>query len=56
MTQSGLLEVVVLDLQAYEHLLVGKLLTFSEIKDARSSFVIRTVKNRAPFSPMKTII
>lgn len=45
-----LLEVVVPDLQAYERFLVGKLLKFAEIKDVRSSFVIRTVKNRAPFS------
>ena len=44
-----LLEVVVPDLQAYERFLVGKLLKFPEIKDVRSSFVIRTVKNRAPF-------
>lgn len=43
-----LLEVVVPDLPAYERFLVGKLLKFSEIKDVRSSFVIRTVKNRAP--------
>ncbi|PKU24265.1 Lrp/AsnC family transcriptional regulator [Telmatospirillum siberiense] len=44
-----LLEVVVPDLQAYERFLVGKLLKFPEIKDVRSSFVIRTVKDRAPF-------
>jgi Lrp/AsnC family leucine-responsive transcriptional regulator len=45
-----LLEVVVPDLPAYERFLVGKLLKFQEIKDVRSNFVIRTVKNRAPLS------
>jgi Transcriptional regulators len=42
-----LLEVVVPDLPAYERFLVGRLLKFSEIKDVRSSFVIRTIKTRA---------
>lgn len=41
-----LLEVMVPDLSAYERFLVGKLLKFPTIQDVRSSFVIRTVKNR----------
>lgn len=45
-----LLEVVVADLAAYERFLVGKLLKFSEIRDVRSSFVIRTIKHHAPFT------
>jgi len=45
-----LLEVVVEDLRSYERFLVGKLLKFSEIKDVRSSFVIRTVKTRGAVS------
>lgn len=45
-----LLEVVVPDLRSYEAFLVGKLLKFPEIKDVRSNFVIRTVKDRAPLS------
>ena len=39
-----LLEVIVEDLQTYERFLVGKLLKFNEIKDVRSSFVLRAVK------------
>lgn len=42
-----LLEVVVRDLSDYERFLFNKLLKFPEIKDVRSSFVIRTVKPRA---------
>jgi Lrp/AsnC family leucine-responsive transcriptional regulator len=45
-----LLEVVVEDLQAYERFLVGKLLKFDEIKDVRSSFVLRAVKHAAPLT------
>jgi Lrp/AsnC family leucine-responsive transcriptional regulator len=43
-----LLEVVVTDLQAYEHFLLGRLLKLPMVKDIRSNFVIRTVKNKAP--------
>lgn len=45
-----LLEVLVEDLQAYERFLVGKLLKFDEIKDVRSSFVLRAVKHAAPLT------
>lgn len=43
-----LLEVVVTDLQGYERFLLGKLLKLPMVKDIRSSFVIRTVKDKAP--------
>jgi Lrp/AsnC family leucine-responsive transcriptional regulator len=43
-----LLEVVVKDLQAYEKFLLGKLIKLPMVKDIRSSFVIRTVKERTP--------
>jgi Lrp/AsnC family leucine-responsive transcriptional regulator len=43
-----LLEVVVKDLQAYEKFLLGKLIKLPMVKDIRSSFVIRTVKDRTP--------
>jgi len=45
-----MLEVVVPDLRAYEQFLVGKLLKFPEIRDVRSNFVIRTVKDNTPLS------
>lgn len=41
-----LLEVVVADLQGYEAFLLGTLLKLPMVKDVRSSFVIRTVKDR----------
>lgn len=43
-----LLEVVVTDLEGYERFLLGKLLKLPMVKDIRSSFVIRTVKDRTP--------
>ncbi|MGC2856074.1 Lrp/AsnC family transcriptional regulator [Novispirillum sp. DQ9] len=43
-----LLEVVVPDLEGYEAFLLGRLLTLPMVKDVRSNFVIRTVKERAP--------
>jgi Lrp/AsnC family transcriptional regulator, leucine-responsive regulatory protein len=43
-----LLEVVVPDLAHYEQFLVGTLLKMPMIKDIRSQFVIRAVKERAP--------
>lgn len=43
-----LLEVVVPDLEGYESFLLGRLLTLPMVKDVRSNFVIRTVKERAP--------
>lgn len=43
-----LLEVVVADLQGYEKFLFGKLLKLPMVKDIRSNFVIRTVKDKAP--------
>ena len=43
-----LLEVVVTDLQGYEQFLLGKLLKLPMVKDIRSSFVIRTVKDKSP--------
>ena len=45
-----LLEVVVADLQGYETFLFGKLLKLPMVKDIRSNFVIRTVKDKAPLS------
>lgn len=44
-----LLEVVVPDLSGYERFLLGDLLKMPMVKDVRSSFVIRTVKDRASF-------
>lgn len=43
-----LLQVVVVDLAAYEQFLFGKLLKLPMVKDIRSNFVIRTIKDRAP--------
>lgn len=43
-----LLEVVVPDLQAYETFLMGTLLKLPMVKDVRSTFVLRTLKDRAP--------
>ena len=43
-----LLQVVVPDLASYEQLLMGRLLKLPMIKDIRSTFVIRTVKDNAP--------
>ncbi|WP_245987059.1 Lrp/AsnC family transcriptional regulator [Azospirillum thermophilum] len=43
-----LLEVVVADLPSYERFLLGTLLTLPMVKDVRSNFVIRTVKDRTP--------
>jgi Lrp/AsnC family leucine-responsive transcriptional regulator len=43
-----LLEVVLPDLPAYEAFLLGKLLKLPMVKDVRSNFVIRTVKNKGP--------
>lgn len=43
-----LLEVVVTDLRGYEELLLGTLLKMPMIRDIHSSFVIRTVKDKAP--------
>jgi Lrp/AsnC family leucine-responsive transcriptional regulator len=42
-----LLEVVVPNLKGYEKFLLGKLLKQPMVKDIRSNFVIRTVKDRA---------
>jgi len=41
-----LLEVVVPDLQGYERFLLGKLMKLPMVKDVRSNFVIRTIKDR----------
>lgn len=43
-----LLEVVIPDLASYEKFLLGKLLKLPMVKDVRSNFVIRTVKDEAP--------
>ena len=43
-----LVEVVVADLEAYERLLTGKLLTIGIIEDIRSNFAIRSVKVDGP--------
>ena len=43
-----LLEVVVPDLASYEKFLLGALLKLPMVKDIRSNFVIRTVKDRTP--------
>ena len=40
-----LLQVVVPDLQAYEHLLMGTLLKLPSVQDIRSNFAIRTFKS-----------
>jgi Lrp/AsnC family leucine-responsive transcriptional regulator len=45
-----LLEVVVPDLEHYERFLVGKLLSFSIVKEVRSNIAIQTVKAAAPLS------
>jgi Lrp/AsnC family leucine-responsive transcriptional regulator len=43
-----LMEVVVPDLEAYEHFLLGRLLKLPGVLDVRSNFAIRTVKSPAP--------
>lgn len=43
-----LLQVVVPDLAGYESFLLGKLLKLPMVKDIRSNFVIRTVKDGTP--------
>lgn len=43
-----LLQVVVPDLASYERFLLGTLLKLPMVKDIRSNFVIRTVKDAAP--------
>ncbi|MBI5162835.1 MAG: Lrp/AsnC family transcriptional regulator [Magnetospirillum sp.] len=43
-----LLQVTVPDLASYERFLLGKLLKLPMVKDIRSNFVIRTVKDRMP--------
>ena len=43
-----LLETVFPDIASYERFLFGKLLTLAMVKDIRSNFVIRTVKQGAP--------
>ena len=43
-----LLEVVVPDLRAYEHFLLGSLLKLPSVADVRSNFAIRTVKAPGP--------
>lgn len=42
-----LVEVVVPDLEAYEHFLLGRLLRLPGVLDVRSNFAIRTVKSPA---------
>lgn len=42
------LEVVVEDLEAYEHFLLGKLLEVPGVSDVRSDFVISTIKSNGP--------
>jgi Lrp/AsnC family leucine-responsive transcriptional regulator len=43
-----LLEVVVTDLEHYQHFLVGQLLNLSIVREVRSSFAIQTRKAAAP--------
>jgi Lrp/AsnC family leucine-responsive transcriptional regulator len=43
-----LLEVVVADLDHYERLLIGRLLTLPNVSDVRSNFALRTIKSGAP--------
>ena len=43
-----LAQVVVPDLDAYERLMIEKILTLPTIEDVRSNFAIRTVKSNAP--------
>jgi Lrp/AsnC family leucine-responsive transcriptional regulator len=43
-----LLEVVVADLEAYEHLLLNKLLTLPGVTDVNSVFSLRTIKSSGP--------
>ena len=43
-----LLETVFPDIASYERFLFGRLLTLAMVKDIRSNFVIRTVKQGAP--------
>lgn len=47
-TADFLVEAVVPDLAAYEHLLLDDILTIGSVVDARSNFVIRTVLDRGP--------
>jgi Lrp/AsnC family transcriptional regulator, leucine-responsive regulatory protein len=47
-----LLQVVVPDLAAYEKFLIGTLLKLPGVRDIRSNFAIRTVKQQAPL-PLK---
>jgi Lrp/AsnC family leucine-responsive transcriptional regulator len=43
-----LLEVVVADLEAYEHFLLGKLLKVAGVSDVHSNFAIHTIKSGGP--------
>lgn len=43
-----LVEAVVPDLTAYEHLLLDRILAIDQVHDARSTFAIRTVLSRGP--------
>ena len=43
-----LVEAVLPDLAAYERLLLDQILAIAEIKDARSTFAIRTVSSHGP--------
>jgi Lrp/AsnC family leucine-responsive transcriptional regulator len=43
-----LLEAVVPDLAAYEQLLLDRVLAIGPVRDARSTFVIRTSRSRGP--------
>ena len=47
-TDDFLVEVAVPDLASYEQLLLGQILTIPSVVEARSTFVIRTVRSRGP--------
>ena len=49
-----MLEVVVEDLEAYEHFLLGRLLEVPGVSDVRSDFVISTIKSNGPL-PLRRI-
>ncbi len=47
-TDDFLVEATVPDLPSYEKLLLGQILTIPSVVEARSTFVIRTVRSRGP--------
>ena len=48
LVNNAVLEAVVPDLAAYEQLLLDRVLAIDPVRDARSTFVIRTLRSRGP--------